>query len=76
MKHAGNLNIKKGFNFFIIVPYCVEISIDPDQLASEKPADQDPLCFPLCLLYMLIIGIVEAVIGLKLERGGLLKKCR
>ena len=23
-----------------------EKSVDPDQLASEKPADQDPLCFP------------------------------
>ena len=23
--------------------------MDPDQLASEKPADQDPHCFPLCL---------------------------
>ena len=26
-----------------------ENSVDPDQLASEKPADQDPHCFPLCL---------------------------
>ena len=26
-----------------------ENSIDPDQLASEKPADQDQRCFPLCL---------------------------
>ena len=23
-----------------------ENSVDPDQLASEKPADQDPHCFP------------------------------
>ena len=28
---------------------CLEISVDPDQLASEKPADQDPRCFQLCL---------------------------
>ena len=33
-----------------------ENSVDPDQLASEKPADQDPHCFPLCLL---IIGILQ-----------------
>ena len=26
---------------------CFENSEDPDQLASEKPADQDPHCFPL-----------------------------
>ena len=24
-----------------------ENSVGPDQLASEKPADQDPHCFPL-----------------------------
>ena len=24
-------------------------SVDPDQQASEKPADQDPHCFPFCL---------------------------
>ena len=28
---------------------CFENSVDPDQLASQKPADQDPHCFPLCL---------------------------
>ena len=26
-----------------------ENSVDPDQLASLKPADQDPHCFLLCL---------------------------
>ena len=26
-----------------------ESSVDPDQLASEKPADQDLQYFPLCL---------------------------
>ena len=34
---------------------CSENSVDPDQLASEKPADQDPHCFPLrSSEYMLI----------------------
>ena len=28
---------------------CFENSADPDQLASEKPADLDLHCFPLCL---------------------------
>ena len=28
---------------------CFENSVDPDQLASQKPADQDQHCFPLCL---------------------------
>ena len=27
---------------------CLENSVDPDHLASEKPADQDPHYFPLC----------------------------
>ena len=27
---------------------CYENSVDPDQLASEKPACQDPHCFQLC----------------------------
>ena len=26
-----------------------EHSVDPDQMASEKLADQDPHCFPFCL---------------------------
>ena len=26
-----------------------ENSVDPDQLASKKPADQDQHCFQLCL---------------------------
>ena len=29
--------------------YHCENSVDPDQLASVKPADQDPYCFPLHL---------------------------
>ena len=29
---------------------CSENSVDPDQLASEKPADQDPHCFVFNLL--------------------------
>ena len=28
---------------------CCENSVDPDQLASEKPADQELHCFPLAL---------------------------
>ena len=36
---------------------CFENNVDPDQLASEKPADQDLHCFP-----MLIPGIL---LGLK-----------
>ena len=28
--------------------YRFENRVIPDQLASEKPADQDPHCFPLC----------------------------
>ena len=31
------------------VIFCFENSQDPDQLASQKPADQDPHCFPDCL---------------------------
>ena len=27
---------------------CFENSVDSNQLASEKPADQDLQCFPLC----------------------------
>ena len=30
--------------------FCSENSVDPDQLASQKPADQDPLCFPFPML--------------------------
>ena len=28
---------------------CFEYSVDPDQLASQKTADLDPHCFPVCL---------------------------
>ena len=28
---------------------CFENTVDPGQPASEKPADQDSHCFPLCL---------------------------
>ena len=27
--------------------FCFPNNVDPDQLASQKPADQDPQCFPL-----------------------------
>ena len=38
-------------------PVQVENSVDQDQLASEKPADQDLHCFPT--KSMLIIGILQ-----------------
>ena len=38
-------------------PVQVENSVDPDQLASEKPADQDLHCFPT--KSMLINGILQ-----------------
>ena len=31
--------------------FCLENSVDPDQLASEKPADQDLHCFLLFVTY-------------------------
>ena len=35
--------------------FCSENSVDPDQLAFEKPVDQVPHCFPLSSCeYMLI----------------------
>ena len=37
---------------------CIENSVDPDQLASQKPADQDPHCFPLSL-YILLGGMMQ-----------------
>ena len=33
---------------------CFETSVDPDQLASEKPADLNQHCFTLSTKYMLI----------------------
>ena len=33
---------------------CFENSVDPDQLASEKQADQDPYIFPLYLLVLML----------------------
>ena len=43
---------RKKINLTMLNPYIsrFENSADPDQLASEKPADQDAYCFPLCLL--------------------------
>ena len=41
------------FNLTLVLPNLdlsiFENSVEPDQLASEKPADQDPHCLPLCL---------------------------
>ena len=38
---------------------CFKMCIDPDQLACEKPADQDPHCFHSSCSYMLITGIQQ-----------------
>ena len=38
---------------------CLEKCVDPDQLASEKPADQDPHCFQSACRRMLITIILE-----------------
>ena len=32
---------------------CFEKRVDPDQLASKKPADQDQHCFILCLFVLI-----------------------
>ena len=34
---------------------CFENSVEQDQLASKKPPDPDPHCFPLCLLVCLFV---------------------
>ena len=44
--------MKKGGKWFTntmlsLDVFYLENSVDPDQLASEKPADQDLHCFPL-----------------------------
>ena len=45
-------------------PY--EISVDPDQLASEKPADQDSHCFhPVCK-YILVTGTLQVTSSWKI----------
>ena len=31
-------------------PFTKQTTVDPDQLASEKPADQDPHCVPLIMV--------------------------
>ena len=36
-----------------------ENSVDPDQLASKKPADQDPHCFHSACKYMLQIKRIK-----------------
>ena len=38
---------------------CFENSVDPNQLVSQKPADQGPHCFPLCLKIHAITGIMQ-----------------
>ena len=38
---------------------CFENSVDPDQLASEKPADQDLHCFLTACKYILVTIILQ-----------------
>ena len=45
-------------------------SVDPDQLASEKPADLDLHCFPSVCKYILITGILQFILIKIGERCG------
>ena len=47
---------KEKHNFF--QHSCFANRVDPNQLVSQKPADQDPHCFLLCE-HMLIIEILR-----------------
>ena len=38
---------------------CFRNSVDPEQLAFEKPADQGPHCFHIACKYVLITGILQ-----------------
>ena len=40
---------KLNFDLYLYIHF-LENRVDPDQLASKKPADQDPPCFPICLI--------------------------
>ena len=46
-----------------------ENTVDPDYLASEKPARQDLHCFSSACKYMLITGILQ-VFGLNMGEKG------
>ena len=52
LRTYGNFlrHIKKACQNGIRFVSCIENSVDPDELASEKPADLDPHCFSLFLL--------------------------
>ena len=43
---------QRNLNLAMLKPdiSCFKNCVDPDQLASQKPADQDPHCFLICLL--------------------------
>ena len=47
--------------------FCFENNVDLDQLASQKSADQDLHCFPICKS-MLINGIQHVRLGKKWGR--------
>ena len=46
-----------------------ENSVDPDQLVSGKPADQDIHCFPLTPLFDLILYVPSAIFLLYRDRS-------
>ena len=46
-----------------------ENSVDPDQLASEKPAYQDLQCFPLCLFCLFDLILYIPVNNLSIMSG-------
>ena len=46
-------------NFDISLDSCIESNVDPDQLASKKPAGQDPYCFLLSLYVNNLIGTTQ-----------------
>ena len=42
--------------------YCFENRVDPDQLASKRPADHDQLAvFQSACKYILVVGILQIV---------------
>ena len=68
----------QNFVFHILInyyefTYCIENSVDPDQLASslhcfqEKPADQNPYCLQE-LIYIWFHTVFERIICLSTER--------
>ena len=61
VKMVLNMGLSNRFNVFYFYHaksghnyLASKKSVDPDQLTSEKPADQDPHCFQFICKYMLI----------------------